>query len=126
MHDVFVGAIVGLIGAIHPRRRIDRILRAVGAETNRRDQRSHQVVGAVNAGLGRKTPTVFALHRLVDFVLEHDAVETDFRNPLGEVCVEFAGVEVLARHDADPGEFGELWGRLRRPADYPSSTNIAA
>ena len=55
-----------------------------------------------------KTQPLIVLDVLVDLELEHDPVEGDFGNALDEVGLQLARIEVLAGHDADPGELGEL------------------
>ena len=41
------------------------------------NERPHQVIGAVDAGLGRKGEPGFVFDGLVDFELDHDAVDAN-------------------------------------------------
>jgi hypothetical protein len=60
---------VGLAFCVHLRSWIHRILRTVGTQADGGDQRPLDIVGTVEAGLGRKEPTVFDFSSRVDLVI---------------------------------------------------------
>ena len=75
---------------------------------------SAQIVGAVDAGLGRKAPAVLVLDVLVDLELEHDRVETNLGYveanlgfALDEIRLELGRIEVLTRNDANACKLGD-------------------
>ena len=71
-------------------------------------------------GLRRVAPAIDVFDCGVDLELKHDPVLSDLGDVLGEVGVELAGVEVLARNETNLGEFARARVHRQPREDWSS------